>query len=43
VRRDEHRRLWAAFRAASQTGDLGQLEQLLVSEVMTDRPFAVAA
>jgi RNA polymerase sigma-70 factor, ECF subfamily len=43
VRRDEQRRLWAAFRAASQTGDLGQLERLLADEVMANRPLAVAA
>ena len=30
---DEHRRLLAAFTAASRTGDLAQLEQLLVAEV----------
>ena len=43
VRRDEHRALLAAFSAASQTGDLAQLEQLLASEVVVSDPLTIAA
>ena len=43
VRRDEHRRLLAAFSAASQSGDLAQLEQLLAGEVVASVPLTVAA
>ena len=43
VGRDEHRRLLAAFSAASQTGDLAQLEQLLAGEVVASGPLTVAA
>ena len=43
VPRAEHRRLLAAFRAASQTGDLAQLEQLLAGEVMASNALPVAA
>jgi len=43
VRRDEHRRLSAAFRAASQAGDLAQLEQLLAGEVVASTPLPLAA
>ena len=39
----ERRRLLAAFTAASQTGDLAQLERLLADEIMASRPLAVAA
>ena len=40
---NEHRRLLAAFTTASQTGDLAQLERLLVAEVEMQIPSAVAA
>ena len=43
VRRGEHRRLLAAFSAASRTGDLAQLEHLLAAEVAMHVPPAVAA
>jgi len=43
VRRDEQRRLLAAFSAASQTGDLAQLEQLLAGEVVQSTPLPLAA
>jgi RNA polymerase sigma-70 factor (ECF subfamily) len=43
VRRDERRRLLAAFSAASETGDLAQLEQLLAGEVVASGPLSVAA
>ena len=43
VSRGEHRRVLAAFTAASRTGDLAQLEQLLAAEVEMHVPSAVAA
>ena len=43
VQRDEHRRLLAAFSAASQTGDLGQLEQLLAGDVLESHELPTAA
>ena len=43
VRRDEHRRLLAAFSAASRTGDLAQLEQLLAGEVVASSLLPLAA
>ena len=43
VSRGEHRRLLAAFTAASRTGDLAQLEQMLAAEVEMHVPSAVAA
>ena len=43
VRRDEHRPLFAACSAASQTGDLAQLERLLADEVTTSGPLTLAA
>ena len=39
----EHRRLLAAFSAASRTGDLGQLEALLAGDVVTSGPLPIAA
>ena len=39
----EHRRLLAAFTAASRTGDLAQLERLLAAEVEMHIPSAAAA
>jgi RNA polymerase sigma-70 factor (ECF subfamily) len=43
VPRDEHRRLFAAFSAASQTGDLARLEQLLAGDVVVATPLPAAA
>ena len=43
VQRDEHRRLLAALSAASQTGDLAQLERLLAGEAVVSSPLAAAA
>jgi RNA polymerase sigma-70 factor, ECF subfamily len=43
VPRDEHRRLFAAFSAASQTGDLARLEQLLAGDVVAATPLPAAA
>ena len=43
VRAGEHRRLLAAFTAASQTGDLAQLERLLAAEVEMHVPSTLAA
>lgn len=41
--RSAHRRLVAAFRTASETGDLERLEQLLTDEVLATRDFPIAA
>ena len=43
VQRDEHRRLLAAFSAASQTGDLAQLEQLLAGDALESHRLPAAA
>jgi len=43
VQRDEHRCLVAAFSAASQTGDLGQLEQLLAGDALESHALPAAA
>ena len=43
VQRDEHRCLVAAFSAASQTGDLGQLEQLLAGDALESHELPAAA
>jgi RNA polymerase sigma-70 factor, ECF subfamily len=43
VSRGEHRRLLMAFTAASQTGDVAQLEQLLADDVVASGRLAVAA
>jgi RNA polymerase sigma-70 factor (ECF subfamily) len=43
VPRDEHRRLFAAFSAASQTGDLAQLEELLAGDALVSTPLPAAA
>jgi len=43
VQRDEHRCLVAAFSAASQTGDLEQLEQLLAGDALESTVLAAAA
>jgi RNA polymerase sigma-70 factor, ECF subfamily len=43
VPHDEHRRLFAAFSAASQTGDLARLEQLLAGDVVVATPLPAAA
>ena len=43
VPRDEHRRLFAACSAASQTGDLARLEQLLAGDVVVATPLPAAA
>jgi RNA polymerase sigma-70 factor, ECF subfamily len=43
VPRDEHRRLFAAFSAASQTGDLARLERLLASDIVVATPLPAAA
>jgi RNA polymerase sigma-70 factor, ECF subfamily len=43
VSQGEHRPLLAAFRAASQTGDLAQLERLLADDAMATTPLPVAA
>ena len=43
VSRGEHRPLLAAFSAASETGDLGQLERLLAGGAASSGPLTVAA
>jgi RNA polymerase sigma-70 factor (ECF subfamily) len=43
VSRGEHRRLLVAFRAASQSGELAQLEQLLAADVVACDQLSVAA